>query len=73
MSRTISHLTEASIRLNDSSLIPMTENWVYDCGCFRRSRADGMSVWSLCVFHLGFEDGIDAAAAAIEAERDGAR
>ena len=70
MSRTISHLTEASIRLNDSSLIPMTENWVYDCGCHHRSRAHGMSsVWSLCVYHLGFEDGIDA----LEAERDGAR
>ena len=68
--RTISHLTEASIRLNYSA--PSSPMWLaYDCGCRHISRLDGSSQWNLCAYHEGFEDGIDVAA--IEAERDGAR
>lgn len=68
-SRTISHLTEASILLGATPRSPM---WpAYDCGCRSIARINEAARWNLCPYHLGFEDGIDAAA--LQAERDGAR
>ena len=45
----------------------------YDCGCRSIARINEAARWNLCPYHLGFDDGIDALAAALEAERDGAR
>jgi len=70
-SRTISHLTEASILLGATPRSPM---WpAYDCGCRSIPRLNEAARWNLCSYHSGFDDGIDALAAALEAERDGAR